>query len=226
MNKKNIPGSDVAFHAWQGNLMSKVVAGATAWLIPAAIVTALQALQTDWETAYDIAGRPATRTSVAVAAKQWARKAYEAALRSLIRSYLTYNPLVSDGDRERLVIPIHKTTRTRIQPPTELVELLVRPLAGSRVEVTFFPINVNTTAREHHEAKPYGVRGVELAWAILPAPPKSMSDLVHSTFDTRSPYIFQFDLPEAGRTLYVAARWENTRGQKGPWNNIKSVIIP
>jgi hypothetical protein len=49
---------------------------------------------------------------------------------------------------------------------------------------------------------------------------------MHSEFDTHSPYIFQFDLPDAGKRLYVCARWENTRGQKGPWSVIKNAIIP
>jgi hypothetical protein len=70
------------------------------------------------------------------------------------------------------------------------------------------------------------VRGAEIRWAILPEPPKSYDDLVHSVFDTHSPYTFQFDIPDAGKTLYVCARWENTTGQKGPWGDIKSVIIP
>jgi hypothetical protein len=226
MKTNFIPGSDAAFHSWQGNLMSKVVTGAAAWSIPPATVTALQTLKTQWETAYAIAENPATRTKLAVKAKQDARTAYETALRSLVKSYLAYNPLVSDTDRESLEIPVHKTTRTPVPPPTDLVEFLLKQMAGSRVEVTFFPVSVNSTAKEHHEAKPYGVRGAELAWAILPDPPKSYADLTHSAFDTRSPYTFQFDIPDAGKTLYVCARWENTTGQKGPWSGIKSVIIP
>ena len=41
-----------------------------------------------------------------------ARTAYEAGLRALIRSYLTYNPLLSDKDREDMGLPVHKTTHT------------------------------------------------------------------------------------------------------------------
>jgi hypothetical protein len=226
MKTRYIPGPDAAFDSWQRNLMKTVVAGATAWYIPPEPVTALQALQAQWEAAYAVANNLGTRTSIAVQAKQRARKVYEAALRRLVRPYLAYNPLVSDADRENLDIPVHKTTRTPIPPPTDSVELMLKQAAGSRVEVAFFPISADSAAKEHHEAKPYGVRGVELAWAILPAPPKSYADLVHSTFDTRSPYFFQFDLPEAGKTLYVCARWENTRGQKGPWSDIKSAVIP
>jgi hypothetical protein len=107
-----------------------------------------------------------------------------------------------------------------------MVELLPRQLGGNRVEVAFFPVAQDTTAKERHEAKPFGVRGVEIRWAILSEPPTSHDDLARSEFDTRSPYIFQFDLADAGKRLYLCARWENTTGQKGPWGKIESVIIP
>jgi hypothetical protein len=154
------------------------------------------------------------------------RKAYEAELRRFVKSFLAYNPAVSDIDREELELPVHKTTRSPIPPPTALVEFEIRQAAGSHLEVHYFPIEPNSESKERHEAKPYGVRGVELGWAILPEPPKSYADLVHSVFDTHSPYIFQFDLPDAGKTIYICARWENTTGQKGSWNGIKSAIIP
>jgi hypothetical protein len=92
--------------------------------------------------------------------------------------------------------------------------------------VNFSTVSIDAAEKEHRGAKPYGVRGAEIRWAILPAPPTSQDDLVHSEFDTRTPYIFQFDIPQAGKTLYVCARWENTTGQKGPWSEIVSAIIP
>ncbi|MDR1156180.1 MAG: hypothetical protein LBL04_15855 [Bacteroidales bacterium] len=51
------------------------------------------------------------------------------------------------------------------------------------------------------------------------------ADLVHSVFATRSPHTFQFDL-SAGKCFYCCLRWENTRGEKGPWSEIMSAIVP
>jgi hypothetical protein len=226
MKTRYIPGADDAFEVWQHNLMERVVVHATEWYIPPEPVTAAQTLQAAWEAAYAVAKSPGTRTSVAVGVKQRARKVYEKALRGLVRPYLAYNPLVSDEERKGLEITIHKTTRSPMPPPTELVQLLLGQLVGNRVKVVFFPIIPGMAAKEHSEAKPYGVRGVELRWAILPAPPASHDDLPRSVFCSRSPYIFQFDLPEAGKTLYICARWENNTGKKGPWSKIVSAIIP
>jgi hypothetical protein len=33
-------------------------------------------------------------------------------------------------------------------------------------------------------------------------------------------------LEDRGKKLYFALRWENTRGEKGPWSEIHSTIIP
>jgi hypothetical protein len=146
--------------------------------------------------------------------------------RKVVKEYLIDNHILTEEDLIMLGLPVHKTTRAPIPPPTSLVELKLRQLPGNRVEVNFAPESVDPEEKEHHEGKPYGVRGAEIRWAILPTPPTSHDELVHSEFDTRTPYIFQFDLPQAGKTLYVCARWENTTGQKGPWNTIVSAVIP
>jgi hypothetical protein len=75
-------------------------------------------------------------------------------------------------------------------------------------------------------AKPHGVHGVEIRWAILDAPPKDISELINSSFDTRSPFTLEFEEHERGKTVWFCLRWESTTGEKGPWSEIVSAIIP
>jgi hypothetical protein len=77
-----------------------------------------------------------------------------------------------------------------------------------------------------NRAKPAGVHGAEFVYALLDVAPVDWSQLPHSTFATRTPLKLTFTGFERGKTLYFAARWENTRGEKGPWNEIKAVIVP
>jgi uncharacterized glyoxalase superfamily metalloenzyme YdcJ len=221
-----IPRADAAFDLWQKNFANKVDPVAGLFGIPEAAITTMHTKKARWDAAYKATESPATCTTVAVLEKNEARKDYEANLRGLNKAYLMNNPVMDDVTRVQMGLPIHKTTRTRVPPPTDAVDLLLRQLSGNRVEVNFSTVRLDAADKEHRDAKPFGVRGVELRWAILPAPPTSHADLVHSEFDTRSPYIFQFDLPDAGKTLYVCARWENTRGQKGPWSRIVNAIVP
>jgi hypothetical protein len=80
--------------------------------------------------------------------------------------------------------------------------------------------------KKKSKAKPPGQHGVEIDWAILDAPPAAIKDLVNSAFDTHTPFTLEFDENERGKTVYFCLRWENTRGQKGPWSEIMSAIIP
>jgi hypothetical protein len=221
-----LPKNDLMLLQWVTNFLNYISVTLARYGFPLEVYEKLEALRNTFKTKLDTAETPASHTKMSIQAKNTAKKALTTALRQAVKEYLTYNHLVTDEDRDALGLPIHKTTRTPIPPPTDLVELMLKQLAGNRVEVNFFPMGVNDTGKERREAKPFGVRGAEIRWAMLSEPPKSHDDLVHSEFDTRSPYMFQFDLPDAGKTLYVCARWENTTGQKGPWNKIESVIVP
>ena len=78
----------------------------------------------------------------------------------------------------------------------------------------------------HSEAKPYGVNGAVAAWAILDAPPANQNALPHTFLATRSPHTMEFNEEDRGKTLYLALCWQNGKGQRGPWSDIESVIIP
>ncbi|AHF94767.1 hypothetical protein OPIT5_26275 [Opitutaceae bacterium TAV5] len=53
-----------------------------------------------------------------------------------------------------------------------------------------------------------------------------LNDLTRSGFDTRSPFTLNFDENQRGKTVYFALRWENTRGDKGPWSPITHAVVP
>jgi hypothetical protein len=74
--------------------------------------------------------------------------------------------------------------------------------------------------------KPHGVHGAEIRWAILDHVPASVAELIHSGFDTASPFTLVFDESDRGKRLYFCLRWESTTNLKGPDGEIYSAIIP
>jgi hypothetical protein len=76
------------------------------------------------------------------------------------------------------------------------------------------------------KGKPFGIHGFELKTAILDAPATDWEQLTVSMFFTRTPARLTFTGKQRGKTLSFAARWENTRGVKGPWSEIMMVYIP
>ena len=47
----------------------------------------------------------------------------------------------------------------------------------------------------------------------------------HSAFTTKSSHTFEFEENQRGQRLYCRGRWENNRGEKGPWGEIVNAVI-
>ncbi|MDR3132631.1 MAG: hypothetical protein LBU42_01235, partial [Prevotellaceae bacterium] len=79
----------------------------------------------------------------------------------------------------------------------------------------------------HKKAKPPGVHGAEVRWAVFDNLREvHINDLTNSSFDTHTPLTLEFADEDRGKVLYFALRWENTRGEKGPFGAIMNAIIP
>jgi hypothetical protein len=215
-----IPRADNPFLVWQKTLLAYVQNKLGAWGIPQTPVNELQTLTANFGNALAVTENPATRTKVTVQAKNDARKAVESKTRLFLKAYVTYNPAVTDADRDAMSLPIHKTTRSDVSVPTTTVEAEVSLPSPGVIEISYHD------AASGHRAKPEGVHGAEIAWSILATPPVDWKELTHSSFDTRTPLRLTFEGAERGKTLYFALRWENTRSEKVPWSEIQSAIIP
>ncbi|MDR1372124.1 MAG: hypothetical protein LBJ17_03205 [Dysgonamonadaceae bacterium] len=218
-----IPKAESKFYLWESTFINNASTIYKLCGIPENKWTELLSHQEDYHIKYSVANNTTTRTSASVLAKNSSRKEYITLLRKIIKGYITYNMLISDEDRKIVGLPVHKKTRTPAQTPADKANFDIQQTFGSRLAVHF---RYRYSGYENNAARPAYIHGIEIAWAILDAPPSSYSDLKHSVLDTRSPYIFQFNIRDAGKRFYCALRWENTRSAKGPWSEIKSAIIP
>jgi hypothetical protein len=169
---------------------------------------------TEFNTAYTPWANPVTRTKVISAKLRAARDVFEPLFRQLIRM-LKSSPLVSDPDLVDMgLAPRHSGGKA----PSPVAE----DYPAYRVE-TPRPFQVTL----HFDHKPYGQHGVEILWSLTREPASLLvKDLTRSSFDTRSPFHFELDDSHRGQHLYFAIRWENTRGEKGPWSPVDTVIVP
>jgi hypothetical protein len=219
-NSDFLPRKEAEFYRWVVVFFTYLVANLTRFGLSSTIISPLQSLRDDFMTKYTAATTPSTRTKATVLAKNNAMKVLKEALRAFIREYLTFNHLVTDVDRDNLGLPIHKTDRTPIPVPTTYPWFTVDS-SIIRVLVIYF-----RSAKGGILAKPFGVHGAEIKWGISDTPIINPEDLPHSSFDTRSPFRLEFSGEERGRTVWFCLRWENTKGEKGPWSEIVSAIIP
>jgi hypothetical protein len=163
----------------------------------------------------------ADRTPAKIATLISSERVFKPVYRELYNGYLRRNPLVTDTDLVEMRLPKRPTGgKTPPKPPTTLIEMTVDTSIPGTIIVYFRDKNERGTAKPKH------VHGGEMKWAILDSPPSDWDQLVNSVFSTKSPIKLSFTGNMRGKTIYFAMRWENTVGQKGPWNVIVSAIIP
>jgi hypothetical protein len=149
-----------------------------------------------------------------------AEEAFKPMYRELYTGFLKNNPLVTDEDLNSMGLP-QRSTGGRHPAPIATTVPWTKAITALLRHVSF-----DYGGSETSKAKPAGQHGMELIWEIAPEKPHSIHGLTHSAFDTHTPITLEFEEEERGKTLWYAVRWENTRGEKGPWSEIMSVVIP
>jgi hypothetical protein len=97
-------------------------------------LTPIQTQLTAYETAFDRAQDP-NRGKVDVLNKNEARDTLKSSIRTFVKAYLTYNPSVSDADKENMGLPLHDSTRT--PAPTTIPELELDSSTIRQISVHF-----------------------------------------------------------------------------------------
>ncbi|MDR0428152.1 MAG: hypothetical protein LBH12_06065 [Dysgonamonadaceae bacterium] len=215
-----IPENDEKFLVWLKNLTAYISQKYETWNIPVAEIHPLNAQTAAFETALHAAMNPATRTKAAVQAKNDTRNTVKSTIRMFLKAYVTYNRAVTDSDRDNMNLPIHKKGRTPAPIPKGYPFFRIDSSVIRRLSIYFYD-----SANEKRR-KPEGVHGAEIRWGFSDVPVVEPEKLIYSGFDTASPYTIEFTGEDRGRTVYIALRWENTRGEKGPWSEIYNSIIP
>jgi hypothetical protein len=170
-----------------------------------------------WEGAYILTLRP--HSVVETRERDRVRRESERALRAFVNRFLRYPP-VTDEDRDEMRVPNRDLTRTPHVHVEETVELEIR-LRNIREVLIYF--RIKGSARR---ARPDGYDGAVLVWDVLDAPPERVSDLTRHVLAGKTPHTLTFREEDRGKTVYIAAAWQNARGSIGPWSDILSAVIP
>ncbi|MDR0667601.1 MAG: hypothetical protein LBF90_03160 [Prevotellaceae bacterium] len=215
-----IPRKEKNFYEWQGPSVDYARTNADRFGISAGTFTPLLAKRTDYESKYAVSENPETRTSAHILARKEARVAYAGALRSFFKAHILYNEAVTDEDRRIMGLNVPDVHPTPVPRPTKEPEATVSTPSPATLEIHF------RDKDETGHAKAYGIHGAEVMWGVLETAPVDWSELPRSSFATHSPLRLTFSGYDRGKTVYFAVRWENNRGEKGPWSEILSAIVP
>jgi hypothetical protein len=218
-----IPYADSSFLTWEQAYMLYLSPRHANFGVPEADFTDLSTLQAAFEAAYALVMQPSTKTAVAVVNKDRARSAFEKAIRVVNKRFINLNPTVTDGDRLGLGLPIYKTGHTPAPVATRYPDYDIDSSLIRHITLNFYDQDHATS-----KAKPPGQHGAEIRWALfdVPSTEVTIEQLTNSSFDTHSPFTLEFTDAQRRKMLYFVLRWENTRGEKGPWSEIGSAVVP
>jgi hypothetical protein len=218
-----IPGGDNDFDAFFNQLviyaMEKITGQPSIWNnIPVILITALASQYSIWHIAFEKTKGP--HTSVDTEAKNDARKVSEALIRPFVNQYLRFDP-VTNEDRTAMGINNKDGTRTTIGAPTTRPSITdMRALGGFQIEICF-----RDEATPESRAIPYGDSGCLLFYTVSDGHITDYAMLEVTALMTRSPFVITLPPEAEGKRFTCAARWQNRKGEKGPWGEIKTIII-
>ena len=85
------------------------------------------------------------------------------------------------------------------------------------------------TVRPHGEGGGLGTKTVSVGGVhscVGPTPPADPAQFQFVALDTATPYLLEYEASDAGKLASYVMRWENTRGEFGPWSETVSATIP
>ena len=238
MGKDYIPQSDADFDIFQDNFIAGVQPNLGDWDIPNAEFSALQDLQTAWNDAWAKAKNKDTRSRADVQAKNDARDTYESGLRKFVKEWLAYNSKVSDAERESLGLTVRDTQPTPSPVPDRAPDITL-----DEIRHLSHTLRLTDPANPHTQAKPKGVREIEVFRYIVPqktepkppepqpknepssSPPTDIDQYRFVGNATRFLYTVEYTLEDVGKTVWYIARYVNTRGESGPWSEPFSATV-
>ena len=152
----------------------------------------------------------------------------EKALRTYIQGFIARNPLVNNEHRAQMNLPVSSANYSSIGIPTDQVEADLAFPGIHLVEL----VNIRTVGKPGGD--PRADYGVRIHYGIIDAvnnkyriseQPKTGDDLPYSVFTRRKKFRFDFD-GERGKAICFCLRYENSKGQAGPFSAIIEAIVP
>jgi len=221
MSRKDyIPGNDAQFIEWAENMVEIAAESCAEWGViePNEIIGNKIAV---FKTKYANASNP-NHGKIDTLEKNEARKDAEKALRSYVQGFLAKNPKITDIDRERMGITVYDTIPTTVATPTGQAEADITYPGRTQLQLRIKHIKgtpLDTKAD-------YGYRVYYGVYAAGDEPPATGMDLHESKFTRQKKMLFSFMPTDSSKVAFFCIRYENSKGETGPWGPMFSAVIP
>lgn len=219
-----IPTKDALLVPWATNFSALITLDPTAYGLSAGDASALAALNTAYDNAYNAAIAGGSRGPASVNAKDAAKANLVARCRQLA-TIIQANPSITEEQKTALGITVRKTTRSPVPTPT--TSPLLTFVAATPGQATLRMADQLTPALK---AKPFGAIQLQLSVWITTTPPPTPEPGPASppTFVlqyTKNPFAVNFEPGQVGKTAIYYGQWITRTGKLGPFSNMLQQVI-
>lgn len=173
-----------------------------------------------YDTTYQIWDNPVTGTLLALDNLKDAENDFFPVYRQFY-GVVKALPFVTNSLLEAMGFLPHRSGNYSHHPVDRtFINLIIKPLGNLMLSAAFENRDTGSSAI------PYYLTGAVIYYAVSDTPVTGQAELPLSRLATRSPVNLIFEPKQRGKTVYIAARWQNRRGELGPWSEIVSAIIP
>lgn len=218
----SIPTGPTARYDFQRNAVTLATTNVAAWTIPAAKLTAIAPLRTNYELRYGVANNKSTQSPSATAARDAAWDLLEVALIDLYDHNLINNAAISAADKDALHIHLLGNSSTAPAPAPSTTPIIT--LVSEEISVLHVVYADSSAPNTHY--KPANVAFCELVYKVGGTPPASITECTERYNIARSHEGIVFAPDQRGKNIYAYARWVNKNGKFGPWTSLVSALIP
>ena len=218
-----IPAKDSLFAVWLLNFATVLAAAPATFGLTAPDAVAVTNAQTAFQSAYDDAVNPATRTSATIAAKDNARAAALAIVRPFAVQ-ISLDANVSDANKVSIGVTVRSMTPTPIPAPTvaPVIELLSAGPLTQQLQIR--PLGAS------NKAKPAGAISIEVARSVGTVAATDPAQLSIVGQYGKTPLLQSFAADEQGKLVTYAARYRTRSGpagvsQAGPWSALATFVV-
>jgi hypothetical protein len=214
-----VPTKESDLIDWLNNFVEKLQTNAAKWQIPQGEMDEIAALTADFKGKHAKCAGP-DRSKTLVAEKDAAKAELIARIREMVK-FRFNNPAISDADRVSAGLHAKDKARTPIPvPATRCLITDLRPLGGFRVEIGF-----QDEATPDSRAIPYGCNGALLNYTWGQEKLSDYGLLTSNKLITDNPWPLQLPPEAEGKFLSVACRWQNNKGELGPWSEVMHIAV-
>jgi hypothetical protein len=208
-----IPAQEEKFLAFATVFVAATNTHAATLGIPPVLVTAITAKLATYTAAQTVCEQP-NAGKVDRETRKLARAALTVDIRKVKNAYIDADPLgaVTDDIRMDFGLEPKDGIRTDVSTPREVVPFELESGEYLQIVVT-------------HPAKPEEYNGAVAHYTVGGEVPATHALLTTSKLLTRPREIITFDESQRGQPLHISLRWQNRKGDLGPWAPIQTKVI-